>query len=208
MKIFKLLISSSIVISLMGCASTNSYWKEPLPDNPNSLSSAEKKRLYEHFSIDEISVFEISEDNLKTKSGDVKYSIKTFYPNILKVAPELESDLKDIQIAYQYRGPIAGLLFGLSLTPILLSSLSTDLDYDTRNTYYLGSLAGMLAFIGIDFGFLFFQQNKYNNIKDKYNEALKSYIFDSTFSRIENNQYHSVDNSVNLPTHINIGWSF
>jgi hypothetical protein len=208
MKSIKFLLTTVLLVKLTACASTNSYWKEPLPENPNALSTMEKERLYNHLSVDEISVFEFYEDSIKTKENSEKYSIKTFYPMILQISPKLKSELDSIEFSQHVRTWTISTLFSLSLTPILFSSLSTDLDRDNRVTNYGVSLLAMFAVIGIDFGFLFWQQNKYNEIIEVYNKDLNRYIFDSKFSSKPQINAQVVNKKRNLPTQINFEWNF
>ncbi len=208
MKTIRLFVSTVLLLNLSGCASTNAYWKETLPDNPDAMSSTEKKRVYDHFSIHEINVFLPYEDALKTNSSDLQYSAKTFYPNMLRVSPGLAPELEKIETAYRVRGLSLGLLIGLTLTPMLISSLSTDLDRDSRFSYYTGSLIAMAGVLGLDYGFLFWQQDNYNKIKDKYNNDLKAYLFDSKVSNQDMKDSDSLHHTQELATQFNVGWSF
>lgn len=208
MKVIKFLTSSALIFSLVGCASTNSYWKHSVPENPNALSTTEKKDLYNQFSIDEISVFKLYDDSITTKENDTKYSLRTFYPTMLQVSPDLKSELEAIDKNQQIRVWTSSTLLGLSLTPIYLSSLSTDFDQNTRFTLYGSALLGMIITLGVDYGFLFWQQNKYNEIIEIYNKDLTQYIFDSKFSHNHQENLKQASKHIYAQTPINLNWSF
>lgn len=178
----KIITGLLVGIMLQGCAANIHTWKETLPEKNYRLSSNEREELYRKYYIQDFNLMTIKFGTVKTGKDNNEYEIATMMPMVLQVSPKSEEIYKSYTDLSVTRTWTASILSTVSLTPVLLASLNTDADQNTRYVLYGATLASLLVTMGVDLFMMFQQSEQLSNLKDTYNSDLKTYLEINTVS--------------------------
>lgn len=210
-KAYNSFLSLVLLCNLSACAARTNYWKDELPDHTSHLSAQEKAEIYDKFKIEELTMFSpssIFSYPIQVIVQGKSYSILNYYPTMLKADPKLELDLEEVKSSMVNQYWIFTGILSLALAPLLLVEAQNITDNDVFLQHAIVAVAIQGAAFAIGLGFLFWQYNQYNNIKDRYNAALKAYLNDKSYAPYSQMPEQPQAQNTNVPTWVQVGWVF